>query len=50
VWDGAHRGDLTGLTDELAACVDRTDLDSGVVHADQLTLLAALAEPVQTAM
>jgi hypothetical protein len=49
VWDGAHRGDLTGLTDELAACVARTDLDSTVVHADQQTLLAALVEPVQTA-
>jgi hypothetical protein len=32
VWDGAHRGNLTGLTDELAACVARTDLDSTVVH------------------
>jgi hypothetical protein len=50
VWDGAHRGDLTGLTDELAACVGRTDLDSRVVHASQLTLLAALVEPVSTAM
>jgi hypothetical protein len=50
VWDGAHRGNLTGLTDELAACVARTDLDATVVHADQLTLLAALVEPVQTAM
>ena len=50
VWDGAHRGNLTGLTDELAACVARTDLDSTVVHADQQTLLAALVEPVQTAM
>ncbi len=50
MWDGAHRGNLTGLTDELAACVGRTDLDATVVHADQLTLLAALVEPVQTAM
>jgi hypothetical protein len=50
VWDGAQRGDLTGLTAELAACVARTDLDSTVVHADQLTLLAALVEPVGTAM
>jgi hypothetical protein len=50
VWDGAHRGNLTGLTDELAACVACTDLDSTVVHADQLTLLAALVEPVQTVM
>jgi len=50
VWDGAQRGDLTGLTAELAACVARTDLDSVVVHADQLTLLAALVEPVGTAM
>jgi hypothetical protein len=50
VWDGAHRGNLTGLTDELAACVARTDLYSAVVHAGQLTLLAALVEPVQTAM
>jgi len=50
VWDGAHRGNLTGLTDELAACVARTDLDSTVVHAGPLTLLAALVEPVGTAM
>jgi hypothetical protein len=50
VWDGASAGDLTGLTDELAACVARTDLDSLVTHADELTLLAALAEPVETAM
>ena len=49
VWDGAQRGNLTGLTDELAACVARTDLDSTVTHADQLSLLAALVEPVQTA-
>ena len=49
VWDGAQRGNLTGLTDELAACVARTDLDSTVVRADQLTLLAALVQPVQTA-
>ena len=46
MWDGAHRGNLTGLTDELAACVARTDLDSTVVHANQLSLLAALVEPV----
>src|ERR1035437_3787869 len=50
VWDGAHAGDLTGLTDELAACVARTDLDSIVAHADELTLLAALVESVETAM
>ena len=50
VWDGANAGDLTGLTDELAACVALTDLDSVVTHADELTLLAALAEPVETAM
>lgn len=50
VWDGAGRGNLTGLTDELAACVARTDLDARVVRAGQLTLLAALVEPVQTAM
>src|ERR1700722_1183675 len=50
VWDGAHRGNLTGLTDELAACVARTDLDSTVVHAGPLTLLAALVQPVSTAM
>jgi hypothetical protein len=50
VWDGAHRGNLTGLTDELAACVARTDLASTVVQAGQLTLLAALVEPVGTAM
>jgi hypothetical protein len=50
LWDGAHRGNLTGLTDEPADCVAHTDLDSTVVHADQLTLLAALMEPVQTAM
>jgi hypothetical protein len=52
-WDrvsyGAHTGDLTGLTDELAACVARTDIDSTLAHADQLTLLAALVEPVETA-
>ena len=50
MWDGANAGDLTGLTDELAACVALTDLDSVVTHADELTLLAALAEPVETAM
>jgi hypothetical protein len=50
VWDGAHRGDLTGLTGELAACTARTDLDSTVVRAGALTLLAALVEPVETAM
>jgi hypothetical protein len=50
VWDGAHAGNLTGLTDELAACVARTDLDSTVAHADELTLLAALMEPVEAAM
>jgi hypothetical protein len=50
VWDGAQRGNLTGLTGELAACVARTDLDSTVVHAGPLTLLAALVEPVETAM
>jgi hypothetical protein len=50
VWDGAQQGSLTGLTAELAACVARTDLESTVVRADQLTLLAALVEPVQTAM
>jgi hypothetical protein len=50
LWEGAHRGNLTGLMDELADCVARTDLDSTVVRAGQLTLLAALVEPVQTAM
>ena len=50
VRDGAQQGSLTGLTAELAACVARTDLESTVVRADQLTLLAALVEPVQTAM
>src|ERR1700684_2375624 len=49
LWDGAPRGDLNGLTGELAACVARTDLDSTVVRAGQLTLLAALVQPVQTA-
>jgi hypothetical protein len=39
VWDGAQQGSLTGLTAELATCVARTDLESTVVHADQLTLL-----------
>ena len=33
VWDGAGAGDLTGLKDELAACVARTDLDSIVTQA-----------------
>jgi hypothetical protein len=41
VWDGMHTGALTGLTDELVACVARTDLDSLVTHADELALLAA---------
>lgn len=50
VRDGARRGDLTGLSDELAACVARTDLGSAVLRAGQLTLLTALVEPVQTAM
>ena len=49
VWDGAGAGDLTGLTDELAACVARTDLDSIVTHADELALLAALVHPVEIA-
>jgi hypothetical protein len=49
VWTGANAGDLTGLTDELAACVARTDL-AAVTQAGELTLLAALAEPVAVAM
>ena len=43
VSDGTHTGRLTGLTDELVACVAHTDLESLVTHADELTLLAALA-------
>jgi hypothetical protein len=50
LWDGMHTGGLTGLTDELIACVARTDLDSLVTHADELALLAALVRPVETAM
>lgn len=50
VRDGARRGNLTGLSDELAACAARTGLGSAVLQAGQLTLLAALVEPVQTAM
>ena len=53
-WDrvrcGASTGDLTGLTDELAACVARTDLGSIVANANELTLLTALVESVETAM
>lgn len=49
VSDGMHTGGLTGLTDELVACVAHTDLESLVTHADELTLLAALARPVDSA-
>ncbi len=48
--DGAYAGDLTGLTDELAVCVARTDPDSAVARAGELTLLAALMWPVDAAM
>jgi hypothetical protein len=48
--DGARAGDLSNLLDELAACVARTDLDATVTHADKPTLLAALVNPVDTAM
>lgn len=49
-WNGAHAGDLTSLMDELAVCVVRTDLDATVRHADELTLLTALVNPVDRAM
>lgn len=49
VWDGAMSGNLAGLTSELAACVAHTDLDA-LAAADELTLLAALVQPVETAM
>lgn len=49
VWDGAHRGDLTGLTREFAACTASTDLAAAVTHADLLSLLAALGQPVEVA-
>jgi hypothetical protein len=35
--------------DDLAACAGRTNLDATVTHADDLTLLAALVEPVDVA-
>jgi hypothetical protein len=50
VWDGAQAGDLAGRTAELATCVARTDLDSIVAGASELSLLAALAQPVELAM
>ena len=49
VRDGAHAGDLTSLTDDLAVCVSRTNLDATVKHADELALVAALVEPVDMA-
>jgi hypothetical protein len=52
-WDrvarGADAGDLTGLTDELTACVAHTDIESRVTRAGELALLAVLAEPVMAA-
>jgi hypothetical protein len=50
VWDGAMAGNLAGLTGELAASVALTDLDSIAATADELVLLAALVQPVETAM
>jgi hypothetical protein len=50
VWDGAMAGNLAGLTRELAASVALTDLDSIAATADELVLLAALVQPVETAM
>jgi hypothetical protein len=44
VWTPRIGENLTGLTAELAACVARTDLDSKVMHADQLTLQAAISD------
>jgi hypothetical protein len=49
VWDGAYAGDLTGLTNELAVCVARTDPDSALARAAELTLLAALVQSVDAA-
>jgi hypothetical protein len=50
VWDGAMAGNLAGLTGELAASVALTDLDAIAATADELVLLAALVQPVETAM
>lgn len=44
VGDGASAGDLTGLTDELAACVARTDLDSLVTQTAEVTLEADICQ------
>ncbi len=49
-WDGAHEVDLTGRTDELAACVARMDLASIADSAAEPTLMAALADTVSAAM
>jgi hypothetical protein len=50
VWDAAQAGDLTGFTDELTACAAGTDLGAVVLGADESTLVAALAQPVEMAM
>jgi hypothetical protein len=50
VRDGAMAGSLARLIDELAASVTLTDLDSIAAETDELALLAALVQPVETAM
>jgi hypothetical protein len=48
-WAGAVHGDPATLARALAACAASTDLDAAVTHADQVCLLAALAELVDDA-
>lgn len=50
VWEGALAGNLAGLIDELAASVALSDLDSIAAETNELALLAALVQPVETAM
>ena len=50
VQDAAWAGDLTGLSDELAACVAHTDLASIAAETDEMELLAAVSASVDAAM
>jgi hypothetical protein len=50
VWTGAYRDDLRGLASELGAWVEASNPGQIAESADELLLLAALVEPVDSAM